>query len=660
MTTAPKTFADLNLSQPTLRAIQELGYESMTPIQAEALPILLGEPTDFMGLAATGTGKTAAFSIPLIEHLDSSLRATQALILCPTRELAIQVTGQINLLGKYNHIQAIAVYGGADYGEQIRGIKKGTTIVVGTPGRVVDHLTRGTLKLDHATTVILDEADEMISMGFKDDMETILGSIPAGAANTWLFSATMSREIRKVADEYMKNPKQVQVNRTEMVPSQIQQIYYATSESNKPEVLCKLFDAADSFYGLVFCQTKSLVAELTQYLKDRGYSADCLHGDMEQPARDRTMKSFREHKVKLLVCTDVASRGLDVKDITHVINYSLPRELDNYVHRIGRTARSGKSGYAMSLVTASHRGLIRRIEQLTKTRMIEGKIPTRKDIGAKKIGQTLATFQSQDTFKRAIELMGKEWKAAVSELTPEEITGRFLTMMYPEIFSAEREPEQEIHREPRQDRGGYGDRDSGRPYGRSSYGSSRESGRDSGRDSGDRSGYRQSRDGSHSGGYSQERSWGGRDKPKYGKTGFGPSIRPNQDADQAPVASRPVSISPVAKHSVERSVDRVSAVAEVKAPFKAHAKPAFKTPVKVDEKSKYEKFPGKSPNKFHEKANDKFHEKAGAPYKSKNREEGKSTAHKGTPIAHKTGTHKEAAPLHAKADAPRKRTPKHD
>lgn len=466
-----ESFNELKLSPSLMRAITELGYEKPSPIQAEALPILLGEPTDFLGLAATGTGKTAAFAIPLLEKIDLSKRAVQALILCPTRELALQVAGQINLLGKYmgtsapkgsaaprrddgiareraTGVRALPIYGGSDYGEQIRGLKAGASVVVGTPGRVVDHMERGTLKLDQLQTVILDEADEMISMGFKESLEFILGSTPRELSKIWLFSATMSSEVRRVADQYLRSPRQVQVNRTEMLSGTVEQFYYVTQESNKPEILCKLIDAAaEDFYGLVFCQTKSLVTDLTQYLTDRRYRVDSLHGDKDQNARERTMQAFRDRKVNLLICTDVASRGLDVKDVTHVINYSIPRELDSYVHRIGRTARSGKTGIAMNLVTASHKGLIGRIEKVTKSKMKEGKIPTRKDIGIKKISKILDKFQEQKSFVRAVELMSPAWKEAILEMKPEEVAARFLGMMLPEVFS-ERDRESEVSEKP--------------------------------------------------------------------------------------------------------------------------------------------------------------------------------------------------------------------
>ncbi len=429
-----KSFDELELSAPIKRAITELGYETPSPIQQQALPILLGDDTDFIGLAATGTGKTAAFAIPMLEKIDSDLKAVQCLILCPTRELALQVAGQIDLLGKYNKVKALPIYGGARYDDQIFGLKMGAKVVVGTPGRVIDHMKRGTLKLDKLTTLILDEADEMISMGFKEDLETILEAAPRENSKIWLFSATMSREIRRVADTYLKAPQQVQVNRTEMLSSSVEQLYYITRESDKPEVLCKLIEAAEDFYGVIFCQTKSLVTDLSHFLTSRGYKVDSLHGDKDQNARERTMLAFRNRKVTILVCTDVAARGLDVKDVTHVINYSIPRELDSYVHRIGRTARSGKSGYAMSLVTPAGRGLIGRIEQMTKSKMKEGKIPTRKDIGAKKVNQILTKFQDQKFYDRAMEHVGAEWQVALAGMTMEEVVGRFLALSSPDIF----------------------------------------------------------------------------------------------------------------------------------------------------------------------------------------------------------------------------------
>jgi ATP-dependent RNA helicase DeaD len=433
-----KKFDEFNLSAPLLKAIQELGFETPSPIQAEALPLLLGQETDFLGLAATGTGKTAAFSLPLLERISSEDRGVQALILCPTRELAIQVAGQIDLLGKYKNIRALPIYGGAGYGDQIRGLKSGATIVVGTPGRVVDHMEKGTLDLSGLKTLILDEADEMISMGFKEDLEFVLGSVPSGQANIWLFSATMGREVRHVADEYLKNPQKVQVNRTEMLPDTVEQIFYMIHEYDKPDLLTKVIDAADDFYGIIFCQTKSLVVDVTSYLSSRGYKVDCLHGDMNQEGRDRVMRAFREKRISILVATDVACRGLDVKDISHVVNYSIPRELDNYVHRIGRTGRSGKSGIAISFVTKSHRGLIGRIEQMTKSRMTEGTTPSLKDIALKKTAKAQRLFEENGPQGRMTELLGEPWINSIENLSKEEIVGRFITLLYPELSGSEK------------------------------------------------------------------------------------------------------------------------------------------------------------------------------------------------------------------------------
>lgn len=429
------TFVELNLSEQVFSSITELGYKMPSPIQSQTLPILLTENTDFIGLAATGTGKTAAFTIPLIEKINTNSRTVQALILCPTRELAIQVAGQVDLIGKHKGVRSVAIYGGSSYDAQIRGIKQGAAVVVGTPGRLVDLISKGYLKLESLKTIVLDEADEMISMGFKEDLENILKESPSDSCNIWLFSATMSSEVRRVADTYLQNPKQVRTSHTEVLSNTVEQLYYPTHEANKPEILCKLVDAADNFYGLVFCQTKSLVTDLTSYLIERGYKVDCLHGDKDQVSREKTMRAFRERKVNILVCTDVASRGLDVKDITHVINYSIPREIDVYVHRIGRTARSGKSGFAINLVTPSHRSLIFRIEKVTKSKMKEGKLPSRKDIGTKKVSALLGKFQSQGaSYAKAVELLDETWTKALGEMSKEEIAGRFLSLIHPDIF----------------------------------------------------------------------------------------------------------------------------------------------------------------------------------------------------------------------------------
>lgn len=435
-----ETFRELKINPAISQAIAELGYTKPSPIQAQALPILLGAVTDFIGLAATGTGKTAAFGIPLLEKINPEDRTVQALVLCPTRELSLQVAGQINLLGKNLGIRALSIYGGAGYGEQLRGLREGMQVVIGTPGRLIDHLERGTLNLDSVKVVVLDEADEMISMGFREDMETILEKTPRDNSNIWLFSATMSPSVRRVADLFLKKPKMVQVNRTEMLSATVEQSYFMTAEKNKPELLCKLIDAAEDFFGLIFCQTKVLVMELTDYLSERGYKVDCLHGDMSQADREIAMTKFRAKRTKILVCTDVAARGLDVKDVSHVINFSIPRELDSYVHRIGRTARSGKTGYAMSFVTSSHRHLLDKIERMTKSRIVEGVVPSRKAIASKKISTVLKTLLEQKNYPKALDIMDQDWKKAVVDMGAEEVAARFLNIMLPELFAEQVRP----------------------------------------------------------------------------------------------------------------------------------------------------------------------------------------------------------------------------
>lgn len=434
-----ENFSQLNLSEPLLRAIQELGYTAPTPIQAETLPKLLGADTDFLGLAATGTGKTAAFAIPLLERLDPKSRHVQALVLCPTRELAIQVAGQIDLLGKYLGVRSLPIYGGTGYGDQLHGLRSGVQIVVGTPGRVVDHIEKGTLRLENLRSLVLDEADEMISMGFKEDLEAVLKAATKSESkpNIWLFSATMGGDVKHVADAYLTDPARVQINRTEMLPDTVEQLFYKIHEYDKPDLLSKVIDIADDFYGIVFCQTKALVTDVHSFLLGKGYKVDALHGDLDQKQRDKVMASFRERKISVLVATDVACRGLDVKDITHVVNYSLPRELDNYVHRIGRTARSGKKGIAISFVTFSHRELVGKIERMTKSRMQEAQPPTLADISRKRVEKVRAAFTDRGPQGRATAAVGDDWKAELEALSKEEIVGRFLNLMMPEAFVKE-------------------------------------------------------------------------------------------------------------------------------------------------------------------------------------------------------------------------------
>jgi ATP-dependent RNA helicase DeaD len=417
-----------------MQAIDALGFEQASPIQAMALPILLEKRTDFLGLAATGTGKTAAFAIPMIEKIDPSAKKLQGLIMCPTRELAMQVCEQVNLLGKFKGVKAFSVYGGSGYSEQMRGFKQGLPIVVGTPGRLIDHLKKGSFKPETLETLILDEADEMISMGFKEDLELLLQSCNRDIVNYWLFSATMSSEVKRVAQTYLRDYEKAEVNQKQKLAENIEQSYIHVRERDKPEVLCKIIDNADEFYGLIFCQTKALVVDLDNYLTTKGHRVDCLHGDKSQNDREKTMQAFRKKDVQILVCTDVASRGLDVKEVSHVVNYSLPRELESYVHRVGRTARCGLSGKAISLVTPGHRSLIPRIEKITQSKMSLGEVPSKKQIGAKKVEKFLEQFIAQEDFQRASAHLDERWIKIIKDMDHEEIVGRFLTLLSPDTF----------------------------------------------------------------------------------------------------------------------------------------------------------------------------------------------------------------------------------
>ncbi len=451
------SFAELKLSPEMTQSLTEMGFTAPTPIQAQALPLLFEGPTDFLGMAATGTGKTAAFGIPLLEGIDASKRVLQGIVLCPTRELAVQTCEQINLLGKHKRIQALAVYGGTGFVDQNRALHRGVHVVVATPGRLIDHLKQKSLKLENVKTVVLDEADEMISMGFKEELEYLLSHLPPGEAHTWLFAATMSPELRRVADKYLRMPKIAQVNRTEMLSGTVKQIYYTVRDKNKPKALCRLLDVADDFYGLIFCQTKVQVTGLTEHLRARGYAVDSLHGDKNQSERERTLAAFKAKTAKVLVCSDVAARGLDVKELTHVINYSLPIDLDSYVHRIGRTGRSGKLGLAMSLVAPVQLGLLDRIQRRTKVQMEAGVLPTQEDIIAKRLSALLPKLASTKSHEAARKILDASWTETLEKMSKTEIAERMLVLAMPHLFderekAEELDVEEERRNRPRYDR----------------------------------------------------------------------------------------------------------------------------------------------------------------------------------------------------------------
>jgi ATP-dependent RNA helicase DeaD len=356
-----------------------MGFEEPTQIQKIAIPPVL-KGKDIIGVAQTGTGKTAAFGIPIVEK-DARGRSKRpcALVLVPTRELAIQVAQELNQIGANKGIVSVPIYGGQSIERQIKSLKKGIDVVVGTPGRVLDHMRRKTLVLSEVSTVVLDEADEMLNMGFIEDMQTILGETPAGR-QTLLFSATMPEQIVRISKQYMTTPKKVRVDTKELVVAKIKQVFYEVRESDKLKALTRILDVQDPALTLLFCHTKRDVDELSGKLQQMGYEAGAIHGDFTQSFRDEMMRKFKTGQIDILVATDVAARGLDINDVTHVINYSLPHNPDAYVHRIGRTGRAGKSGIAITFVTPREYRQLRLIERTAKTTIKKGKLPSRTEV----------------------------------------------------------------------------------------------------------------------------------------------------------------------------------------------------------------------------------------------------------------------------------------
>jgi ATP-dependent RNA helicase DeaD len=375
------TFRDLGLSENVLKALDDMGFEEPSPIQEQTIPSLLrGE--DVIGQAQTGTGKTAAFGVPITERWDPKIRAIQALVITPTRELAIQVAEEITKIGKYARLKSVAIYGGQSIDRQIRSLKFGVDVVVGTPGRVMDHMRRGTMNLSQVGMVVLDEADEMLDMGFIEDIEFILKETPA-TRQTLLFSATMPDAIKRLGARYMKTPSHITVSPQQLTVPQVEQVFYEVRSSFKTEALCRILDMQNVERGICFCRTKKGVDELVEALQARGYLAEGIHGDMNQAQRSRVMSRFKEAGVELLVATDVAARGLDISDVTHVFNFDIPQDPESYVHRIGRTGRAGRAGTAVTLISAREFGQLRLIERVTKSRIERVALPSVMDVAEK-------------------------------------------------------------------------------------------------------------------------------------------------------------------------------------------------------------------------------------------------------------------------------------
>jgi len=405
----PKLFSELGLSAEVLKAIEKLGFEKAAPIQAAAIPVLL-EGKDVVGQSQTGSGKTAAFGIPAIEKTDPHLRAVQVLILCPTRELAVQVSEEIHKLAMFKRgINALPIYGGQSYERQFYGLKQGAQIVIGTPGRIMDHMRRGTLRLETVKMVVLDEVDVMLNMGFRDDIELILQATPK-ERQTVFFSATIPRPIQHLIEKYARDPQQVRIEQKAMTVPTVEQVYYEVDRRYKIELLTRLIDIHDLKLGIIFCNTKRMVDDLVDHLEAQGYMADRLHGDMTQAMRDRVMNKFRKSGLEFLVATDIAARGIDVDDIQVVFNYDLPYDGEDYVHRIGRTGRAGRKGRAISFASGRELFQIRNIERYTNMRIQRARIPTEAEVGEAKenvfLGRLRTTLQSGE-YQKQDHLIGR-------------------------------------------------------------------------------------------------------------------------------------------------------------------------------------------------------------------------------------------------------------
>ncbi len=374
----PSTFVSLGLSPKVLKALTEMGFEEPTPIQARTIPMAM-TGRDIIGQAQTGTGKTAAFGVPIVERLDPRKNACQALVLTPTRELCIQVAAEVTRIGRYRDVKTLPVYGGQAIERQLRALRHGVHVIIGTPGRMMDHLNRGTIRLDEVATVVLDEADEMLDMGFAEDLEAILGHVPE-VRQTMLFSATMPTEILRLARRYLKDPFRVNVSPERLTVPLTTQEYYELRGHDRVDGLSRILDYENIDRAIIFCRTKKGVDELAEALKGRGYLAEAIHGDLNQAQRDRVMKRFRDGAIELLVATDVAARGLDIEGVTHVINYELPQDAESYVHRIGRTGRAGKTGVAITLVHPREYRQIKNIERIVRTRIQRRELPTLQDL----------------------------------------------------------------------------------------------------------------------------------------------------------------------------------------------------------------------------------------------------------------------------------------
>lgn len=420
------SFDSLGLSAPLLQAIEALGFKEPTAIQSQAIPKLLGGDRDFIGLAQTGTGKTAAFGLPLLEHIDPDQPHIQALILAPTRELGQQIAQQLDLFGKQvRGLRTVAVYGGANIWNQIQQLRRPTHVVIATPGRLLDLMKRGELHLDQVEFVVLDEADEMLNMGFKEDLDAILEETPADK-RTWLFSATMPKEIRGLVKRYMDRPLEVRVDPSQTVNTDIEHQFTFVRHTDKAEALMRFLDLDAELFGVVFCRTKRDAQDLAELMMKRGYRADALHGDLSQPQRDRVMQRFKRRDLQVLIATDVAARGIDVNDVTHVFHYSLPHDQAYYTHRAGRTARAGKQGISLAFINHKEKAAINRISRDLGIAFEQVTIPTVDQIAAARIEQWATRLIQADAPSALAEELAGRLAGAFAGMSEFELIARLV------------------------------------------------------------------------------------------------------------------------------------------------------------------------------------------------------------------------------------------
>jgi ATP-dependent RNA helicase DeaD len=424
------TFGDLGLNEQLLKSVEELGFTQPTPIQEKAIPVLLSGTKDLIGLAQTGTGKTAAFGLPLLQLIDTSKKHPQALVICPTRELCLQIVGEVENFKKYSKgINLVAVYGGSSISMQIRDIRRGVQVVVATPGRLIDLIERKAINLEEISYVVLDEADEMLNMGFQEDIEFILKNTPK-RESTWLFSATMPPEIRNVSKRYMKDPFEITVGKKNTANKNVDHQFVVTTAHHRYETLKRLIDFNPGMYGIIFTRTKADAQEIAEKLTREGYDIDALHGDLTQGQRNKVMDEFREKTLQLLIATDVAARGIDVQGITHVINYELPDDIEVYTHRSGRTGRAGKTGVCISIVHMREAYRIRDIERMVQVPFNKLEIPSGKDVCRKQffyfMDKLLATDISHGDYESYLPMLAEKF----ADISKEEVLKRVAALEF--------------------------------------------------------------------------------------------------------------------------------------------------------------------------------------------------------------------------------------